>query len=325
MLLSMKFTDYILMPFAWLLKFFYEVGGDYVLALCLFAIVFKLILLPSSISQQKGMAKQQRLQPKIRRIQAKYAGNQQKIQEETSALYQREGYNPLGAGCAPLLIQLPIIYILYEVIYGPLKYVLRISDTVLTQLTEAVSKIPNIPEANLSARRVQLTIIEHFDEVKGVITDKNALDTITEFVDKFTFFGVPLGQQPNFDVFKNWSTSDSGAKLLLLIPVLSGLTSLLTGIITQQKQKRSNPEMAKNPTSGCMTYTMPLMSVYFTFLFPAGIGIYWIFQNILSVIQMLVLNRVYSNEKILARAMIDETILRRSKEENDKLVAKNRK
>jgi len=85
----------------------------------------------------------------------------------------------------------------------------------------------------------------------------------------------------------------------------------LTGIITQQKQKRSNPEMAKNPTSGCMTYTMPLMSVWFTFMFPAGIGLYWIFQNILSIIQMLVLNRVYSNEKILARTMVEETIQRR--------------
>ena len=123
---------------------------------------------------------------------------------------------------------------------------------------------------------------------------------------------------------KEWATSDQGAKLLLLIPLVSGITSLLTGLITFVRQKRTNPEMAKNPTSGCMTFAMPLMSVYFTFLFPAGIGLYWIFQNILSAIQMVILNHVYSNEKVMARMMVAETIQRRSKENNDKFISRNK-
>lgn len=323
--LKMSLIGYIITPFAWLLKIFYEIGGNYVIALCLFAIIFKLIMLPSSISQQKGMAKQQRLQPKIRRIQAKFAGDQKKIQEETQALYAREGYNPMKAGCLPMLIQLPIIYVLYEVIYSPLKYVLRISDTVLEQLSTAVKAIPNISDTAVTARRIELTIIEHFDEVKHVVTDKGALATLTDFVDNFTAAGVPLGQVPQWSTIKNWATSDQGAKLLLLIPILSGVTSLLTGLITYIRQKRADGEGSKNPTSGCMTFMLPLMSVYFAFLFPAGIGIYWIFQNILSAIQTLILGKVYSNEKVLARAMVTETIARRSKEANDKIVAQSRK
>lgn len=323
MTLKMSFLDYIIYPFAWLLKSFYAIGNNYVIALCFFAIVFKLILLPSSISQQKGMAKQQRLQPKIRRIQAKFAGNQQKIQEETQALYQREGYNPMSAGCLPLLIQFPIIYVLYEVIYRPLSYIVGVSDGVLQSLIGAVSKIDGIAQANLSTRRVELTIIEHFDEIKNVITDQGALKALEKFIDNFTFLGVPLGQVPSWATIKNWASSDTGAKLLLIIPLLSGITSLLTGLITFIRQKRTNPEMAKNPSSGCMTFMMPLMSVYFTFLFPAGIGIYWIFQNILSAIQMVVLNRVYSNEKVMARMMVAETVQRRSKEANDKRISGN--
>lgn len=325
MQLKMSLIDYIITPFAWLLRAFYNLGGNYVLALLLFAIVFKLILLPSSVSQQKGMAKQQRLQPKIRRIQAKFAGDQRKIQEETQALYQREGYNPMNAGCFPLLIQLPIIYILYEVIYSPLKYVLRISEPILDVLKQGVSALQGIDKAALANRRIELTIIEHWDEVKHLVTDQNIFSQLDTFIHKFTLFSVPLGQTPSWSTFKNWASSDQGAKLLLLIPLISGITSLLTGLITFVKQKQTNPEMAKNPTSGCMTFMMPLMSVYFTFLFPAGIGLYWIFQNILSAVQMVVLNKAYSNEKVMARMMVAETIQRRSKEENDKIVAKNRK
>lgn len=75
--------------------------GGYGFALILFTIFARCLMLPTAITQQKGMAKQQRLAPKIRRIQERYAGNQQKIQEETQALYQRESYNPMSAGCLP--------------------------------------------------------------------------------------------------------------------------------------------------------------------------------------------------------------------------------
>lgn len=317
----MSFIDYIITPFAWLLRAFYNLGGNYVLALFLFAIVFKIVLLPSSISQQKGMAKQQRLQPKVRRIQAKFAGDQKKIQEETQALYQREGYNPMNAGCLPMLIQLPIIYILYEVIYNPLKYVLRIDSGILDALKAAAQALS---EKTISPRLLEQSVIKNFDQIKHVVTNTDVLNKIEQFIDKFTLFGISLGEQPDFSTFKNWATSDKGAKLLLLIPLVSGLTSLLTGIITYVRQKRTNPEMAKNPTSGCMTFMMPLMSVYFTFLFPAGIGLYWIFQNILSAIQMVILNHTFSNEKVMARMMVSETIQRRSKEDNDKFIARSK-
>lgn len=314
----MKFLDYVYLPFAWILEQFYNLSGNYVVALFLFAIVFKLILLPSSISQQKSSAKMQRIQPKVRRIQARYAGDQKKIQEETQALYQREGYNPMGAqGCLPLLIQFPIIILLYNIIYQPLKYVLRIPEKELTALTEAVKKITEIK----NERQIEMTIMDNFSKLSDVVSAETA-DKIEEFIENFSAFGMTLTTNPSFDAIKNWSTSETGAKLLILIPILSGVTSLLTSIITQARQKKENPEMAKNPTMGCMTYGMPLMSIWFAFQFPAGIGVYWIFQNILSAVQTVVLNKFYRKEKIMAKELVVETIMRRSKENNSKAIAK---
>lgn len=315
----MSFLDYVYLPFAWVLEQFYNLSGNYVVALFLFAIVFKLILLPSSISQQKTTAKQQRLQPKIRRIQARYAGDQKKIQEETQALYQREGYNPMGAhGCLPMLIQLPIIMILYNVIYKPLTYVIRIPAADIAALTKAVNKIAG--ESN-AARQIEMLIMDRFTEISDVVS-ADVAKQITDFIDNFSAFGVTLTTSPSFDTIKNWSASDTGSKLILLIPLLSGLTSMLTSLITYVRQKKQNPEMAKNPSMGCMTFGMPLMSVYFTFKFPAGIGVYWIFQNILSAVQMVILNKVYSNEKVMSKVLVVETIQRRSKENNIKMISK---
>ncbi len=308
----------IIAPFAWALEQFYNLSGNYIVALFLFAVVFKLVLLPSSISQQKGAAKQQRIQPKIRRIQARYAGDQKKIQEETQALYQREGYNPMSAqGCLPMLIQLPIIFILYDVIYKPLSYVLKVPADTIAKMSKVLEKI-GVEAGN--DRFLEMSIMDNFDKVSSAAPDY--ADKIKGLIDSFSFGDVLLTTKPNFSALTNWATSTSGEKLLLLIPLLSGLTALLTSLITQAKQKKQNPEMAKNPSMGCMTYSMPIMSLVFTFSFPAGIGVYWIFQNILSAIQMVILNRVYSNEKVLSKVLVVETIQRRSKENNVKMIAK---
>ncbi len=314
-----EILNYVYIPFAWIMRQFYNLSGNYVVALFFFAIVFKLILLPSSISQQKGTAKQQRLQPKIRRIQAKYQGNQQKIQEETQALYQREGYNPMGvAGCAPLLIQMPIVIILYEVIYRPLKFVLGIDQKYIDILKKAVCEI--VPKIKDNDRQIEMTIMENFGKISGKVPAGIATE-INDFISNFSMLGVPLTQRPEFSTLKNWATSTTAAKVILIIPLLSGLTALGSSLISNIRQKKTNPEMAKNPTMGCMTFGMPLLSVYFGFLFPAGIGVYWIFQNILGIIQMVVLNKTHSNEKVISKILVAETIERRARENNSKIVA----
>ena len=84
------------------------------------------------------------------------------------------------------------------------------------------------------------------------------------------------------------------------------------------RQRKQNPDMAKNPAMGCMTFMSPLMSLAFTFMFPAGVGVYWIISNIFAFIQQVALAALYSPKKVIAQQMVDETVVRRSKENNTK-------
>ena len=116
--------DILRIPIAYILQFCYWVGHNYMFALLLFALIMQIILLPFAIKQQKNSIRQAKLAPKTAAIRKKYAGRddkatQQKIQQETMDLYQRENFNPMG-GCLPMLIQFPILFALFRVITQPL-------------------------------------------------------------------------------------------------------------------------------------------------------------------------------------------------------------
>ena len=305
--------------FGWLLGQFYNLVGNYFVAIALFAFFFKIVLLPSAIKQQKSTAKQARLQPKLRRIQERYKGDknaQQKIQEEQQALYQREGFNPMNQGCLPLAIQMPIIFGLYGAVYKPLTYAVRIPEKAIEVLTTVAKDLELIAETATKGRStVEISIIDNIDKLwNGALeagVDLSVLEQIKDFSGEFNFFGYSLSQNPTF----------SPLTLLTIIPVLSCLTSLATSLIGHIRSKRNNPAMANNPTMGCMTFGMPLFSLYFVTKFPAAIGIYWIINNVYSFLQTLIVGHFYSPEKVIARHMVDETIARRSKEANTKLIA----
>lgn len=293
--------------------------GGYGFALILFTILARCLMFPTSLSQQKGMAKQQRLAPKIRRIQEKYAGNNQKIQEETQALYQREGYNPMSAGCLPLLLQMPLIIGLFGVLYNPLRYALGISgdeiDTIKDIFVKVASENKELAKlvSKANERYYPMYIIQHFDDIKGALiasgkVNQNTIEAIGNFVadKKFELFGLELGVKPEFGVRdRYWA-----------IPIFAGVTSLAQSLITQAQQKKANPAMAKNPANGCMTIMMPAMSVWFTFMFPAGIGVYWGVSNIISAFQSYVVKKVMSPQSEIAKLMVKETIERRSREKS---------
>ena len=298
-------------PFGWVISLFYAMTGNYLLSIFCLTVIVRLCLLPSAISQQKGMAKQARLQPKLRRIQKKYEGNQQKIQEETQALYQREGTSAMTSGCLPTLIQLPIMIGLFQVNYHPFSMVLRLPTEVVTALKAAAE--PFVSAAQNNSYRMELYALEHFSEM-----DKSSIAGLTEemitkiqvFFDHFSLLGMDLSVTPSFqDPSKYW-----------IVPIVSGLIALGMSLYSQYRQKKTNPEMAKNPMMGCMTLYMPIMQIVFGFMFPISVGIYTIMSVGISFIQMVILNHIYAPKKVLARMMVEETVYRRSKEENTKKI-----
>lgn len=297
-------------PFGYILHFFYTIFNNYLLSLFILVLLVKLILLPSTIHQQKNSAKQLRLQPKVNRIRQKYSNGgqptremQMKIQEETQALYEKEGFNAMSGGCVPLLIQFPVMIGLYGVVYTPLSRVLAIGADVLTKAASTLG----IDTA--SSRQYEIDILRVVNESNMPSSLASYSEQILRLKDQFNLFGkIDLTLTPSI----------KEPSILWLIPGIVLILGLLTSLLMYKKQKETNPEMAKNPSTGCMTFFSPVMSVVFTFMFPAGVGVYWIMSSLFTLIQTLVLNKTHSSQRVIANAMIDETVERRSREANIK-------
>ncbi|MBR5232822.1 MAG: YidC/Oxa1 family membrane protein insertase [Clostridia bacterium] len=304
--------DALAVPFGYVLHLFYNLFDNYLISLFVLTLLVKLLLLPSSISQQKNSAKQTRLQPKLNRIRQKYSNGgqptremQMKIQEETQALYQKEGFSPMSGGCAPLLIQFPIMIGLYGVVYTPLSKVLNISTDLVNKAVTALNVTPVETGRGNAMNRVEIQLLSDINANNMPDFLAPYADDILRLKEQFMLFGkLDLTQIPQ------WKEPS----ILWLIPALVLVLGLATSLIMFQKQKQTNPEMAKNPSMGCMTFMSPLMSVWFTFLFPAGVGVYWIMSSFFQLVQTILLNATHNPQKVIARSMIDETVERRSRE-----------
>ena len=274
--------------FGVILSFFSDItGGYYLFGLFLFALLVKIILLPFSIKQQKTSIKQAKMRPKEMAIRKKYKGRtdkvtQQKMQNEIMELYQRENYNPMS-GCLPLLIQMPVIIILYNVIINPLKHICGWTAEQISAIGSYLSVEESVLKT-LSARDISL--------VEYMTPDKHAAinDALTaaglEAVDfsvipNFMIGAFDLSAQP---AFWNW---------LLLVPVFTFVFQFIASKIQRKFtfQPGIGQEQQTKSTMMVMDIMLPAMTTLIAFRVPAAIGIYWMFNNILGVVQTILLHK----------------------------------
>ena len=307
----MGFWDTLALPFAYLMKGCYWLTQNYTLALLLYALVLQIIMcLAFGIRQQKNMIKQASLRPYEVILRKKYAGRNdqptmQKYQDELRALYQKEGYSPLG-GCLPMIIQLIVIFPLYEVVRRPLEFITGLSGDACFAIARAfgVDTGANAYQINLSshirdfinkggnwADKIQAVPSETAgqwlvspEQVNATVAQLENLNL--KFLPDSTLFGTELGIKP-WDAFGQWYW------WLILIPIVNlGLTYLAQFIskkISYQSAQQDPSTQGAMGSMNLMLYTMPLMSMFFTFTFPAAIGVYWIFRTILNTLQQFVL------------------------------------
>ncbi len=277
--------------FGTILGFFEQITGHYLIALLIFALIVKLIMLPFGIKQQKNSIKQAKVRPKEMAIRSKYKGRtdqptQQKMNQEVMELYQQEGYNP-ASGCLPLLIQMPILLILYNVVISPLKHICGYSVDMINKIADylvgqGVSGI-TVKEGVFSGRDIDL--IQHLDEHLVGINEalsSAGLDTILlEDIPNFGLFGNPtaLAVSPSA---KFWS-------LLLLIPILNFGFTMLSTFISKKITFQPMQEQQQAGSMKFMTIFMAGMTAWIAFGVPAAIGLYWMFNNILGILQMVIL------------------------------------
>lgn len=288
--------DIINIPLGWILKLGYELTHNYALALLFFAIVLQIILFPLGIKQQKNSVKQASLRPKEMAIRNKYAGRtdkptQDKLNQEIMELYQRENFNPMG-GCLPMLIQLPILFSLYNVVISPLRYVCGFTVDTINAIQAKVYEMMSAAnmtgfEAFAEGKAVrQIDLLSRMRELGvGNFVDNAGNAISEEMLPSFSVFGgaMDLSQIPSFTNFN----------LLLLIPLLTLIVTLLSTFITRKLTYNPNPEAQNDMSMKIMNLTMPLLSVYISFTIAAAIGLYWVFRNILSIIQQVILVRMF--------------------------------
>ncbi len=304
----MTIFDYIKLPFAYLLEWLTTTTGSYALALFLFALIVKLVLLPASAKSKKSMMKMSRVTPKVKALEAQYADDRQKYQEEVNKLYKEEGVSTCG-GCIWSLLPLLLLIPLYEVIRQPITWqILHGNFTVMDQIKTALTATP-ISGIELNNAYWEMSAItrmpELIDAVKAAPEAAAALQAANPVLTNpatFTLFGINLSAIPQW---KLWTINPLTWNEIgqFLIPVVSGGFNLLSMLISQKMNNQvvvdengqKDAEMAKagQASNKLMNYMMPLMSVIFGFMFPAGLSIYWIAQAIIGIVQDYFLTKHY--------------------------------
>ena len=286
---------YILMALGWIIKTIYSVVQNYGVAIILFTIVVKLLLLPLNIKSQKAMKKQQKIQPLLAELQKKYANDQQKLQQEMMKLYKENDVSMMG-GCLPMLLQMPILIALYQVLQRPLTYVLGVPATGATKtaLMPILEKMggnwPEMGIKTLLGRQNELTLAGNISEFGG---------KAHEWFINFDFLGLDLSKIPNqaFNYLNN-PMENLSIVLLLLIPILAVISSVLQNKITMKMsgQDKKNTNDQAQAMGGMMKWLMPVMTGWFTLILPAGMGLYWIISGVVQIIQQLALNYYFDKK-----------------------------
>ena len=274
------------------LKFFEGIFGNYLLAILAIALIVKLLLLPFGIKQQKNSINQAKLQPKEAAIRKKYAGRndqatQQKMQQELMQMYQSGGYNPMS-GCLPLLIQFPIIILLYNTIMNPLQYVAKISADAVNNIAEYLNAALAGTQGFTAFKIGAIRDISLLQYIPG------NLEGINESLTAASLPTISLDQLPNLDLFgaeNALAINPTWTSLLVLIPILNVLASAATTLLTRKLtfQPLQNGQQQGKIMNIVMLVAMPLFTGWIAFQVPAAIGIYWMFNTVLSVAQTVIL------------------------------------
>ena len=283
-------------PFGMLLMFLYSLVNNYGVALILFTIVIKVILLPFQMKGKRGMMKQTRLQPRVAEIQKKHGANKTKVNEEMAKFYKEEGVNP-ASGCLWSLLPMPIMLALFLVIREPITMMMGVASELLAEepLGAILAKLQELGfQSSVQPYYVQVDqaqfISTHFDQFSALSPALRTLD--------FRFGLLNLGAQPQWDFL--WTTDWSNSSVwlpglaLFFIPLFSAGSQFLATIIN----KKTNPPATNpdKPGGGMQTVMMlmPLMSVYFAFITPAALGFYWTMSTLAQIIQDVILTKRYT-------------------------------
>lgn len=287
----------ITVPFGWLLSFLYDLTNNYGVALILFAVLVQLILLPITAKSKKSMMKMSRIQPKIQKIQEKYADDKQKQNEAIQQLQKEEGATMGCGGCLWSFIPLLILIPLYTIIREPLSNLLGASNEVMAEVAKILELNTRDGYWQITAAQAIYEDPSRFAAIPGIT--EQTLQGIN-----FSFLNLNLGSQPVFNVFK-WTAWDWAHIGLFLIPVLSAGQQVVAMLVSQRANnsvitdengmvdKETAKKSQSNQSNKVMMWMMPAMSLWIGFTVPAGLSIYWFVGGVLRMVEDIILTKHY--------------------------------
>lgn len=264
--------------FGYVLNLFYEFIGNYGLAIVLFSILLKIIMLPISIKQQKTMKKSAKIQEKLRVLQDKYKNNPEKLNQETMELYKNEKMSPFS-GCFSAIAQIIILFAVFYLVRSPLTYMKKVDTELINQYTTEIQQ----SEENKNNTYPEIAIIRQ----KGAEDEKVYIN--------MEFLGLDLSSVPTQSL-NDWR--------VYIIPGLYVLTSFISMRMTASMQTKKNDENAEKneldavaQANKSMSWVMPIMSLSIAIIAPLGLALYWLTNNLLMILERLVLNKFLKNEE----------------------------
>ncbi len=275
----------ICVPFAWLTRLFYTWTGSYGVALILFTLIVKLVLLPFQLKSKKSMLRMGRMNNKVQEIQKKYANNKERQQQEIADLYAREGVNPMS-GCLWSFLPFPILIALYYIIRTPLRYFMSLSNDVITEISELAVSLGYVSGAEGQAAaydQIYLAkfIHDNWSSFEGKFDGLINLD--------YNFLGMDLSAVGS-DLFSRFPSGGWPVIGIMILPLISAALQYLMTAISM----KSNGSNNANGASKAMIYMMPLMTVWMGYVLPAALCVYWIANAGFSCLQELLLNKKFN-------------------------------
>lgn len=300
--------------FGYVLNWLYGLVNNYGVAIIIFSVILRIILIPITIKQQKTMKKTAELQEKMNEIQKKYRNNPEKLNQETIELYKKEKMSPFS-GCLSSILQLIIILSVFWLVSQPLTYMKRINPEIIEDYTKEMQ------ESNFeqNGNYVQIGLLDYaetkYQEISTQLEQENVenreeLDAKREEYNQLrlnmSFLGIDLSKVPTQNL-DDWR--------VYIIPILYVLTSFISIKITnttQNKKKNkkeeivvenaetkeeSDPMEQMQAMNKSMNYMIPIMSVMIAIIAPLGLALYWLVSNILMIIERLIINTVMEHKE----------------------------
>ena len=304
MFLAFSLSDIVTVPFGFILKVLYDLTTNYGVAIILFSILVKLVLLPMNAKGKKSTMKMSRLTPDIERIKKKYPDDTNKQQQLTQELYKKEGVSTCG-GCIWSFIPLLILFPLYTVIRQPIEYMLGetaenaqiIVDTIKAAAPAELFGKNEFYAQMIAARHIP----DYVEQIKAVLPE---ISESTLAGVNFDFLGIDLGLQPSFNVF-GWDAYDWAHIGLFLLPLLSAAGQVLSmlisnkmndSVVTNEKgiqDKEVAKKSQQNQTAKTMMWMMPIMSLWIGFTVPAALSVYWLISGLLGTVADMIMTKHY--------------------------------